>query len=153
MVVGHTKFCPDRFFGLIKKAYRHTNVSSLQDIEKMVTNSSVAGNNIPVLSVNCEGKREVVWYRWNDFLGQYFNTIPGISQYHHFQFKSSAPGSIILKEYSNSPEKVLNVIDKKEVDKMLGKMPDSVIPAGMTFERQKYLFEKIRSFCSPELLI
>ena len=45
MVAGHTRFAPDRFFGLLKKAYRHTPVSSLLEIESMVSSSSIAGKN------------------------------------------------------------------------------------------------------------
>ena len=33
MIPGHTKFAPDQFFGLVKKLYRRTSVSSLHDIE------------------------------------------------------------------------------------------------------------------------
>ena len=151
MMTGHTKFCPDRFFGLIKKAYRRSNISSLHDIEKMVSNSSIAGNNLSVLTIDCAGKRDVIWYRWNDFLSQYFTIISGISKYHHFQFKSSAAGSVVIKEHSKAPEKVVNiVVDQKELDKIAGKMPEVITPTGMSFERQKYLFEKIRPFCSPE---
>ena len=32
MIVGHTKFAPDRFFGQIKKRYKHTFVSTLRGI-------------------------------------------------------------------------------------------------------------------------
>ena len=30
MLAGHTKFAPDRFFGLIKKVYRRTRVDTMQ---------------------------------------------------------------------------------------------------------------------------
>ena len=43
MMAGHTKFAPDRFFGIVKKAYRHTAVSSLPDMVKVVSNSSISG--------------------------------------------------------------------------------------------------------------
>ena len=36
MMAGHTTFTPDRFFGLLKKSYRRTSVSSMKDIEGMV---------------------------------------------------------------------------------------------------------------------
>ena len=72
MLVGHTKFAPDRFFGLIKKAYRRTVVSSLPELEKVVEKSSIAGNNIPMPTIDSTGKRHVVWYNWNEFLSKTF---------------------------------------------------------------------------------
>ena len=40
MVVGHTKFVPDGCFGLLKRAFWKTEVSSLADIEQVVQSSS-----------------------------------------------------------------------------------------------------------------
>ena len=45
MIPGHTKFSPDRFFSLIKRRYRHTNVSSLIEIAEVVKTSTTGGNN------------------------------------------------------------------------------------------------------------
>ena len=45
MLVGHTKFAPDRFFGLIKRKYRRTPVYSINDMVKVVESSTVAGGN------------------------------------------------------------------------------------------------------------
>ena len=36
MIPGHTKFSPDRFFGMIKRKYRHTKVDSLAQIAEVV---------------------------------------------------------------------------------------------------------------------
>ena len=75
MVAGHTKFAPDRFFGLVKKAYCHTAVSSLPDMDKVVSNSSISGKNIPQPTVDSNGKRHVVWYNWSNHLSQFFSSI------------------------------------------------------------------------------
>ena len=32
MLVGHTKFAPDRFFGLFKKTYRKSIVDTMEDV-------------------------------------------------------------------------------------------------------------------------
>lgn len=62
MIAGHTKFSPDRFFGLIKKSYRQTSVSTLYDIEKVVNTSTTGGQNIALSTVDiCSGKRNVHW--------------------------------------------------------------------------------------------
>lgn len=148
MLAGHTKFAPDRFFGLLKKAYRRTSVSSLPELVKMVSDSSIAGKNIPQLTIDCFGKRHVVWYDWSNFMSKYFSTIPGILQYHHFRFDSSFPGKVFVKYYSNSSsEDVIGIInDVNSLDVL--DMPNEVVPAGMSLERQVYLYEKIRQFCS-----
>ena len=67
MIAGHTKFSPDRFFGLLKKMYQQTDVSSLGHIESVVRRSTVNGRNIPLSTVDSTGKRNVVWYNWSDF--------------------------------------------------------------------------------------
>ena len=36
MLVGHTKFSPDHYFGLIKKVYRRSTVSTIFDISRQV---------------------------------------------------------------------------------------------------------------------
>ena len=40
LVAGHTKFGPDHCFGMIKKTYKVTYVSSLYELARMVENSS-----------------------------------------------------------------------------------------------------------------
>ncbi len=45
MIPGNTKFSPDRFFGLIKRKYRRTNLSSLAEIAKVVETSTAGGQN------------------------------------------------------------------------------------------------------------
>ena len=46
MLAGHTKFVPDRCFGIIKKSYRSRFVSSLYDIAKSIEESSEIGTNL-----------------------------------------------------------------------------------------------------------
>ena len=40
LIAGHTKFAPDRGFGLLKRKYRKVKVDSLSDLQKMVEDSS-----------------------------------------------------------------------------------------------------------------
>ncbi len=149
MIAGHTKFAPDRFFGLLKKTYRRTTVSSLPEIEKMVAASSIAGKNIPQVIVDSSGKRHVIWYDWSSFLSPYFTTIPGISSYHSFRFNSDFPGKVFLRKYSKSLEEVVTIIN--DVNSFDSKeMPEVIVPPGMSFQRKMYLYEKIRPFCSSE---
>ena len=81
MIASHTKFSPDRFFAFVKKTYRNTSVSSLPEIEKMVSNSSISGKNVALPTVDSSGKRNVIWYNWSEFLSQYFTSIPAITKW------------------------------------------------------------------------
>ena len=47
MLAGHTKCSRDHFFGLIKKVYRRSSADTLHDLGRIVTESTIAGKNIP----------------------------------------------------------------------------------------------------------
>ena len=77
MIAGHTKFSPDRFFGLIKKSYRKTSVSTLYDIEKVVNASTTGGQNTAISTIDIQsGKRNVHWYNWSTYNSIVLNTYP-----------------------------------------------------------------------------
>ena len=149
MIAGHTKFAPDRFFGLLKKYYRRTDVSSIGHIESVVRNSIVSGKNIPLSTVESDGKRNVIWYNWSEFLNPNFTYIPGIAQYHHFRFDSTAPSIAFVKVHSKAPETAVNISKSNEFSSL---MPQIIVPPGMSRERQVYLYEKIRPYCSSDTM-
>ena len=45
MLSGHTKFSPDRFFGLFKKAFRRSSVSIITEVAAVVDLSTTTGQN------------------------------------------------------------------------------------------------------------
>ena len=45
MLVGHTRFSPDQYFGMIKRKYRKTSVSSISQLSKVVSESTDTGMN------------------------------------------------------------------------------------------------------------
>ena len=45
MLVGHTKFAPDRFFGLIKKRYRRSCVDTINHLSLVVNESTTTKQN------------------------------------------------------------------------------------------------------------
>ena len=47
MLVGHTKFSPDRFFGLFKKAFRQATVCTIFDIARTVSKSTSNWQHVP----------------------------------------------------------------------------------------------------------
>ena len=145
MIAGHTKFSPDRFFGLIKKSYRQTSVSTLCDIEKVVHDSTTGEQNIALSTVDiCSGKRNVQWYNWSDYLNNSFRSIPAITKYHHFRVDKSAPGIVMMREYVNAEETQYTIVKNEET---VDDLP-SVIR--MSIGRQLYLYEKIRRYCTSE---
>ena len=92
MIKGHTKLAPDRFFGVLK-SYRHTSVSTLDEIVNVVRKSMIAVQNIPQLTKTAQ-RRLVNWYDRKSFLSKYFQHIPAITGYHHFCFDQNFPGCL-----------------------------------------------------------
>ena len=145
MIAGHTKFGPDRFFGLIKK-YKHTFVSTLGEVQDVVRKSMLTGQNIPQLTKSMDGSRVVFWYDWKSFLNSMFKPIPKITTYHHFRFDRKSPGIVFVRELFGNPEVTIEILSQKTLDPQ--PMPDQMIPKGMNIIRRWYLFDEIARFCS-----
>lgn len=152
MLVGHTKFAPDRFFGLFKRLYRVSLVDTMTDIVRVVEESSTSGKNKAQLTVSPSGSREVHWIDWSEFFREFFKNIPNITTYHHFKVSKSEPGMVTVKEYVDSPEEKVNVF-KKDVNEssLRGRQPTEITPSGLDAKRQWYLYDEIRPFCSNNL--
>lgn len=98
MLVGHTKFAPDRFFGLFKNLYRKSQIDTIVDIERVVEESSTSGKNKAQLTVSSTGTRYVHWYDWAEFFTEFFKAVPNITKYHHFKVKKPSPGVVYVKD-------------------------------------------------------
>ena len=70
LLTGHTKFAPDWCFGLIKRLYRRTKVSCLDDIVKVVEASATC--NVAQLVGDQQGNVLVKTYNWLDFFDAHF---------------------------------------------------------------------------------
>ena len=79
MLVGHTKFAPDRFFGLFKHLYRRSLVDTMTYIVRVMRESSSSGKNKPQLTVTPFVSREVHWIDWSNFFHSFFKPIPSIT--------------------------------------------------------------------------
>ena len=88
LIAGHTKFGPDRCFGMLKKSYKVNFISSLYELAGMVDGSSSTGVNKAQLVATHGGRIIVPAYDWSTFLGQYFKKITNITNFHHFRFTS-----------------------------------------------------------------
>ena len=147
LLVGHTKFTPDACFGLFKKKFRITHTQTLQDIVDVVNNSAEC--NVAQVVGWENGEVLVPTYDWSTHLIERMKKIPGIKQYHHFTFKSSIPGSVICKEYHDSPEVTINLL-KAPWNPTADELPSVVTPAGLSSKRQWYLYDKIRPYCTGD---
>lgn len=145
MIVGHTKFAPDAGFGLIKQKHKKTNVKCLQDIVEMVNNSA-AVNEARLVGTQDE-QTLVPTYEWSTYLGEHFKKVPNIKQYHQFNFVAQKPGRVLVKRFSDSEQLELD-LRKRDFSFSSAELPPVVHPKGLSEERQWYLFEKIRPFCS-----
>ena len=148
LIAGHTKFGPDRSFGIIKRSYKVNYVSSLYEFAEMVESSSAAGVNRAQLVGAHDGEVIVPVYDWTAFLQQYFIKFPGIKKFHHFRFSKEEPGKLYFKEYSTSPECSVLLLRNPAI------LPPAVLPAelkpqGLSEERKQYLYREIRQFCKP----
>ncbi len=79
MIPGHMKFSPDRFFGLIKRKYRRTDVSSLAEIAELVEESTQGGQNRAFVIGSEPSSQHFYYYDWTEFLTSYFKRIPQIT--------------------------------------------------------------------------
>ena len=148
LVVGHTKFAPDWCFGLFKRLYKRSKVSSLKGIAEVVNNS--ADCNVAQLVSREDGSTIVPTYDWSTFFAPHFKKLPGIKKIHHFRMSSSHPGIVFTKEHSDSPEVQVNLFKKEPWSPDAIELPDIVPPRGLSAEREWYMFDFIRPFVADE---
>eukprot|EP00171_Calliarthron_tuberculosum_P023069 IDg23069t1 len=96
LVAGHTKNICDGAFGHIKRRFMRSNVMNPKQMMQIVEESAVNSTCIPAYTVE--------WYDWKRILGPHF-TIPKnfkLSTFHVFQFISSKPGYVLVKDLSTT---------------------------------------------------
>ena len=146
MPAGHTKFSPDWCFGLLKRLFRRTKVSSLNDIADVVSKSTERKINIPQLVGREDGTVIVPTYDWVSFLTPAYRKMKRVKINHHFKITSDRPDVIVCKNYVEAPS-TEEVVQRGQLPTG---MPNVIQPAGLDQERQKYLYEQIRPFCTEE---
>ena len=145
MLVGHTKFCQDWCFGLLKQRYK-TFVCCLQDIVDVV-NSSADVNTAQLASMQ-DGEVVVPTYDWAQFLGEHCRKVPQMKSYHHF-FSRDAPGVVALKKFRDSSSTTFRILADSSWKLSADDLPPQILPSGLSNEWQWYLYRKIREFCRP----
>ncbi len=146
MIVGHTKFAPDWAFGLLKQKFRRTLVGCLDDLARVVNTSAVVNHAQPVGKEN--GEVIVKQYDWAAF----FDAFEGIKSLHHLVFNYLTPGQVLVRKESDGEVDNLQVLSKAHLQWKPSPhdLPNEIVPPGLSRERKKYLFEKIREFVPEE---
>jgi len=147
MLVGHTKFSPDACFGLLKKKYRRSRVYTYRQLIDIINTSTVKECNICHPYRDGNGIASFRYHAWIKWLEKYFRKLPGITSYQHFSMDSSNPGVVIAKRYVDSEPKTFELLKKSADYSALldgSNLPRKVSPAGLSPERQWYLYDRIR---------
>ena len=118
----------------------------MADIAAVVDNSAVC--NVPQL-VHTEDCAVVPPRDWATFLVSHFRKITNIKQYHHFRFSSSCPGKFFVRLHADTTEVELSLL-RDDWHPVPDHLPPQIQPKGLSDERQWYLYERIRPFCSVE---
>lgn len=149
LLVGHTKFAPDWCFGLLKQKFRRSKVDCLDDIAQVVRSSAVV--NEAQLVATQDGEVLVPTYDWATFFQPHYyaTALKGIKSYQHFHFRRR--GVVFVSKGADEPEKKITLLRDPTWTPSPLELPPISPPAGLSIERQTYLFEKIREFCRPEV--
>ena len=134
LLTGHTKFSPDRFFGVFKSKYARTNIDTFEDLINCVVASSPSGHNKAISAKN------VTWYQWDMYLRKFFKRLPNITTFHHFNI--CAKGIVKAKLFADTEELTQSTLLLQSLDDL---MPEVITPSGLPLERQWYLYNNIRS--------
>ena len=148
LLVGHTKFSPDGCFGLIKRLFRRTKVSCLQDFADVVSKSGEV--NHPQLTGTQSGQVVVPTYDWTSFFAPRFRPLAGIKRLHHIVISETNLPNITVREYSDSPEREVCIVRDVHWRPHSDDLPQIIPPAGLDSKRQWYLYNEIREYCTDE---
>jgi hypothetical protein len=154
LVVGHTKFSPDAYFGLTKQSYRRSKVYTYEQLVSVIEKSCLNGHNRCQRYLGDVHSDNVVYRDWSTWLSNYFKMIPGITNYHYFKMNSNDRGVIFLKEEVDSDETKFKLLKKEfccDFENQPKGIPQQLIPSVLSPERQWYLYDKIRIHIPNEI--
>ncbi len=145
MLVGHTKFSPDAYFGLIKKKYRRSKAYTYDHLVDVIDSSTTGNFNVCQTYRDKQGCENFQFRKWSSWLGKLFKELTGITNYQHFRVEADTPGKINVKRSVDAEEETLFLLKKKsfQFDERQEK-PPCFTSKGLSAERQWYLYDKIR---------
>lgn len=141
MRVGHTRCVVDGNFGLLKKAYRNSDVDAVSQLPALVDQSS---------ATNKAQLFQWQWREWDTWLNNYFTAVKGIMKLQHFEF-SDKGGNVVVREVCDGPSKTIKVLKRgvKPADVIAAPPPSPLSPGGITRDRAEYLYSKVREHVWP----
>src|SRR6266542_5063765 len=141
ILTENTKFICDLYFGKIKKTFRDQIVNTIDDIEKIINNSTKSN-----IGLKYNDRLGWEWYDFENFLLQNFKNCPHLKSYYHFRFSNLSEdlGKVYCSKKSDRNEICYTLLsnDKFNAYKSLNTL--EVTP--LSIERQKYLYTKIRQY-------
>lgn len=144
LLSGHTKFSPDRLFGVFKSKYAQTTVDCFMDVVDCVRKSSRNGFNVPVpIRLPNSSEPVVEWRKWDEYFSTKYKTLIGISKYHHFVFIAQSPVQCKLFANSASINENIHLSNNTSFDDK----PIIIPSPGLSMKRQWYLYKEIRGLC------
>jgi hypothetical protein len=147
MLVGHTKFAPDGYFGLIKYRYRRSRVYTYEQLADIIEKSSEKGHNLCQRYRDETGAPDFEYRDWSNWLSQYFKKLPNITRYHHFILDCKESGVVTVKKAIDAPEEKFMLLKAKfpySPNKRPIRLPRKMEPPGLSAERSWYLYDGIR---------
>ena len=145
MLVGHTKFSPDGYFGLIKKRYRRARVYTYEHLVEVINSSTPGGFNVCQTYTKPPGHGAIPFRIWTSWLGRTFKNLPGITKYQHFRVNASTPGTITVKQSMDAKEETFCLLkDTSFQFPKVVKHPPQIKPKKLSAKRQWYLYDAIR---------
>lgn len=99
-----------------------------------------------------DGSVIVPMYNWADFFDPFFKqtAFKGIKSLHHMRFTNSHRGKAYVKNSVDLDEREVSLLKDPGWHPHKKDLPEVIPPPGLSLERRKYLFEKIREFCPPQ---
>ena len=114
MMTGHTKFGPDRMFGMFRKVYNLTEVETLDEIQACFSKSSPSGLNKSISTYDPTREvRHVTWYDWASFLSRKYKPLQGLLGYQNFR-TTDVPGTIAAKERVDRKEESFSLLKSQK---------------------------------------
>lgn len=146
MAVGHTKFAPDGYFGILKYRYRRSCIYTYDQLASAIEQSSEKGHNLCQRYRDKNGTECLEYRDWSNWLLKYFKKLQGITKYHHFSIDGKKPGVVRVRETVDGPEEEFMLL-KTEFPYDHNKhprLPRRIEPSGLSAERSWYLYDQIR---------
>ncbi len=133
MIVGHTKFSPDRHFGTIKKLLRQKGCYSIVNLtgDTGIIKESAVDNEIIMYQDLLTKQKSFEWLRFDEFLSKKYGPCRGIHGWHIIKILQDSSTIYVSKHVGAPFEEYNNIITSAP---LIGQ-PDIIEPNGLSPSR------------------